>query len=160
MRKALKCGIHKAGISSTRAHSLDMYWNQSTHKFPKPSVPGFIEALCRVVIVVDLLNEEVLDALDGEVKPLIVRVVRPREVLLVPPMRPKKSLPGPKIGRGARSSTALVSFASFVSVVSAIHLLFSLNSTIKPSLALMTSPISLSPGSMTRASESLRAPKG
>lgn len=41
----------------------------------------------------DLLNEEVLDRPDGDVKPLIVRVDRPREVLLLPPMRLKKSLP-------------------------------------------------------------------
>jgi hypothetical protein len=46
-----------------------------------------------VVVVVGLLKEDELDAHDGEVKPLIVRVVRPREVLLLPFMRLKKSVP-------------------------------------------------------------------
>ena len=64
-----------------------------THRFPKPSVPAFIEAFERVAIAVDLCKEHVLDAPDGEVKPLIVRVVRPREVLLLPFMRLKKSVP-------------------------------------------------------------------
>jgi hypothetical protein len=52
-----------------------------------------IEALGRDAIIVDLLDEEVLDMPDGEVKPLIVRVDRPREVLALPPMRLKKSVP-------------------------------------------------------------------
>jgi hypothetical protein len=72
-----------------------MHWNLSTHRLPKPSVPGLIEALGRDAIVVDLLDEEVLDmpAADCEVKPLIVRVERPREVPPLPPMRLKKSVP-------------------------------------------------------------------
>jgi hypothetical protein len=70
-----------------------MHWNLFTHRFPKPSVPGLIEALGRDAIIVDLLDEEVLDMPDGEVKPLIVRVDRPREVLALPPMRLKKSVP-------------------------------------------------------------------
>lgn len=70
-----------------------MHWNLSTHRLPKPSVPGLIEALGRDTIVVDLLDEDVLDMPDGEVKPLIVRVDRPREVLPLPPMRLKKSVP-------------------------------------------------------------------
>lgn len=70
-----------------------MNWNLSTHRLPKPSVPGLIEALGRDAIVVDLLDDEVLDMPDGEVKPLIVRVDRPREVLPLPPMRLKKSPP-------------------------------------------------------------------
>ena len=70
-----------------------MFWYLSTHRLPKPSVPGLIEALARDAIVVDLLDEEVLDMPDGEVKPLIVRVDRPREVLPLPPMRLKKSVP-------------------------------------------------------------------
>ena len=71
-----------------------MHWNLPTHRLPKPSVPGFIEALGRDAIVVDLLDEEVLDMpADGEVKPLIVRVERPREVPPLPPMRLKKSVP-------------------------------------------------------------------
>ena len=70
-----------------------MHWNLSTHKLPNPSVPGLIEALGRDAIVVDLLGEEVLDMPDGEVKPLIVRVDRPREALPLPPIRLKKSAP-------------------------------------------------------------------
>jgi len=54
-----------------------------------------------VASVVVLFKEEVLEALDGEVKPLIVRVFRPREVLLLPPMRPKNSVSWLKSGRGA-----------------------------------------------------------
>lgn len=46
-----------------------------------------------MAIVVDLFKEDVLDAPDGDVKPLIVRVLRTREVLLLPPMRLKKSEP-------------------------------------------------------------------
>ena len=93
--KALKCGIHKAGIASARAQrsAEKCIWNLSTHRLPKPSVPGLIEALGRDTIAVDLLDEEVLDMPDGEVKPLIVSVVRPREVLPLPPMRLKKSVP-------------------------------------------------------------------
>ena len=118
-----------------------------------------MEGLGRVVSVVALFKEDVLEALDGEVKPLIVRVVRPRDVLL-PPKRPKNSVSWLKSGRGARSSVVPVSFVLFLPVVLTIHLPFSLNSTMKASLALMTSPISLSPGSMTRASEKFRAPEG
>ncbi len=76
-----------------RELSQEKHWNLSTYKLPKPRVPGLIEALGREPIVVDLLNEEVLDMPDGEVKPLIVRVDRPREVLPLPPMRLKKSFP-------------------------------------------------------------------
>ena len=70
-----------------------MHWDLSTHRLPKPSVPGLIEDLGRDAIVVDLLDEDVLEMPDGEVKPLIVRVDRPREVLPLPPMRLKKSAP-------------------------------------------------------------------
>jgi hypothetical protein len=70
-----------------------MHWDLSTHRLPKPSVPGLIEDLGRAAIAVDLLDEEVLEMPDGEVKPLIVRVDRPREVLPLPPMRLKKSAP-------------------------------------------------------------------
>ena len=49
--------------------------------------------LGRAATVVDLLDEEVLEMPDGKVKPLIVRVVRPREVLPLPPMWLKKSAP-------------------------------------------------------------------
>jgi hypothetical protein len=70
-----------------------MHWNLFTHRLPKPSVPGLIEALGRDTIVVGLLDEDVLDMPDGEVKPLIVRVDRPREVLPLPPIRLKKSVP-------------------------------------------------------------------
>ena len=107
-----------------------------------------------------LFKEEVLEAPDGEVKPLIVRVDRPLEVLGLPLMRPKNSVSWLKSGRGAWSSIVLVAFVLFLPVVLVIHLPLSLNSTMKASLALMTSPISLSPGSMTRASERLRAPEG
>lgn len=111
--------------------------------------------------VVALFKEEVLEAPDGEVRPLIVRVVRPRDVLLpLPLMRPKNSVSWLKSGWGARSSVVPASFVLFLPVVLTIHLPFPLNSTMKASLALITSPISLSPGSMTRASERFRAPEG
>ena len=93
MREALNRGIHKAGIPSASVQTRVTETCSSTHRFPIPSVPGCIEALIRVAIVVDLFKEDVLDALDGDVKPLIVRVLRTREVLLLPLMRLKKSVP-------------------------------------------------------------------
>ena len=65
---------------------------RETYKFPKPRVPGLIDAFGRAVIAVDLINAEELDILDDEVNPFIVRGERPREVLLLPLMRLKKSL--------------------------------------------------------------------
>ena len=62
-----------------------------TYKFPKPRVPGLIDAFGRVVIVVDFMNAEELGIFDGEVNPFVVRVERPKEVLLLPLMRLKKS---------------------------------------------------------------------
>ena len=70
-----------------------MHWDLSTHRLPKPSIPGLIEDLGRAATVLDLLDEEVLEMPDGKVKPLIVRVVRPREVLPLTPMQLKKSAP-------------------------------------------------------------------
>jgi hypothetical protein len=93
VREALNRGIHKAGIPSASVQYRDRGTCSPTHRFPKPSVPGFIEALNRVPIVVDLFKEDVLDAPDGDVNPLIVRVSRTTEVLLLPPMRLKKSVP-------------------------------------------------------------------
>ena len=51
-----------------------------------------MKALGRVAIVVGLLEGE-LDVHDGEVKPLIVGVMRPKEVLLLPLMQLKNSVP-------------------------------------------------------------------
>ena len=39
-----------------------------------------------------MINVDELDILDDEVNPFTVRVERPKEVLLLPLMRPKKSL--------------------------------------------------------------------
>lgn len=64
---------------------------RGTYKFPKPRVPGLIDAFGRAVIGVDLINAEELDILDDEDNPFIEKVERPKEVLLLPPMRLKKS---------------------------------------------------------------------
>ena len=70
-----------------------MHWDLSTHRLPKPSVPNLIEDLGCAATVLDLLDEEVLEMPDGEVKSLIVRVVCPREVLPLTPMQLKKLAP-------------------------------------------------------------------
>jgi hypothetical protein len=51
-----------------------------------------MKALGHVAIVIGLLEDE-LDAHDGEVKPLIVGVMRPKKVLLLPLMQLKNLVP-------------------------------------------------------------------